>query len=144
TVRSGFEGPRHWRVHADRVHGPDLDHVVVELHPAPPGQDHVDLLRLVVTVRERLAAVRLDAVEREPDRLGLEVAVGEAGLLDVVEAEPRRHVVYFAQVLRRVAHAGSLPASSVASLSLRARAGVSAPGSIRQRQLPAARAGWFI
>ena len=107
-----------------------------------PGQHHVDLLGLLVAVGERLAPVRLDAVEREPNRLGAQVLARETRLLHLLEPEPRRQVVDLAEVLDRVAH-DAQPTRLLRGVSEpRARAPASAPRArIRQRQLPAARGG---
>src|SRR3989475_7437275 len=44
AVRPCLERPRHVRRDADRVHGADLDDVVVESHPAAARQHDVDFL----------------------------------------------------------------------------------------------------
>src|SRR5215212_3903106 len=75
---------------ADRVERRDVDDVVVELHPPSAGEDHVDLLRLVVAVGEALPGAGLDAMEGQSRALGLEVAPREPSLLPILVAELRR------------------------------------------------------
>ena len=53
----GVKPRQHLRRDADRVERADLDHLIVELHPPRPGDDHVDLLGLVVAVAEASRAV---------------------------------------------------------------------------------------
>ena len=140
-VVARLERARDGRRDADRVHRTDRDHLIVELHTPLPGEDHVDLLGLLVAMGERLPPARLDAEEREPDRLGVERLAREPRLLHFFEAELGGDVVDFAEILDRVAHDRSLPASSVISRRRRASAGVSAPERSCQRQFPLAREG---
>src|SRR5712671_6139286 len=56
---------------AHRVQFPELDDLVVELHPPAPAQDHVHLLLLLVRVAVRKAIAGRDAL------------VGQAGLLEL-------------------------------------------------------------
>src|SRR4029450_3425322 len=95
-------GPR--GPHPDRLERPAPLHLVIELHTARAGDHHVDLFRLLVAVREGMALPRLHPLQRDPDLLGLQVAVGEAGLLDVTEALRRSHVLDVREVLDRVIH----------------------------------------
>src|SRR4051812_9471397 len=100
---AGREGARDGRRDADGVQGPDVDDLVVELEAAVARDHHVDLLRVLVAVREALAPARLDDVVGEPDRLAAEGLAREARLLRLAEAELGRGVLDLAQVLHRVA-----------------------------------------
>src|SRR3954454_17134583 len=80
-VVAGLEGPGDGRRDADRVQRRDVAHVVVELDPAGAAQDDIDLLGVLVAVREALALAGLDPVKGEADRLAAEVAAREARLL---------------------------------------------------------------
>src|SRR3954451_19814450 len=86
AVVASLECAGHRGGDADRIELPDLLYLVVELHPARPRDDHVDLLGLVVPVGERMALPGLHLLERDPDLLRVQVAVGEPGLLDLTEA----------------------------------------------------------
>src|SRR5512132_4304965 len=103
---AGLERPGHRGPHPDRVERPDLLHLVIEFHVARAGDHHVDLFRLLVAVREGVALARLHPLQRDPDLLGVQVAMGEAGLLDLAEALPRSHVLDLPEVLDRVVHGG--------------------------------------
>lgn len=104
TVWTRLEGACHLRRHPYGVQRADLLDVIFQLHPTVARQDDVDLLGLIMTVRESLAAVGLDYVEGQPNRLRSQILASEAGLLDGVEAEFARDVVDLAQVLDRVIH----------------------------------------
>ena len=70
---------------ADGVHRLDVEDLVVELQ-APAAREHdVDLLGLVVAVREGLLLAGPQDDVREAGALGREVLAGEAGLLAVSE-----------------------------------------------------------
>ena len=69
----------------------------------PGGQDDRDLLGVLVAVAEPVAHAGLQDVEREPDRLGIELLAREDRLADVGHAVLRGHVLTLAQVLDRVA-----------------------------------------
>src|SRR5437588_7313151 len=57
---------------AYRVPFPELDDLVVELHPPAPAQDHVHLLLLLVRVAVQKAIARRDALVAETRFLELE------------------------------------------------------------------------
>jgi hypothetical protein len=102
ALRPGLEGPRDGRRDAQRVERSQVEDLVVELHAARAREHDADLLRLVVPVPERLALAGLDPVVREPRRLRVEGAGGEARLLRLAEAELDGRVLDVGQVLDRV------------------------------------------
>src|SRR4051794_30803800 len=99
ALRSALQRPGDGRRDADGVHRPDLDDVVVELDAARSGEDHVDLLGLVVPVGDGLAAARLDGHEADPGLHGIQVALGEPHHLRRVDAGVRCGVPDVAEVL---------------------------------------------
>src|SRR5262249_60074798 len=78
---------------AHRVPLPELDDVVVELHPPAPAHDHVHLLLLLVRVAVREAIVGRDALIAQAGPLELE------RLARVAELEVRRPVEVGPEVL---------------------------------------------
>src|SRR5438105_15817841 len=116
SVRATLERADHPRRDADRIERADLDDLVVELDPAGAFQHDVDLLGLVVPVREPLPLAGLDAVVADAGVLGLELARAQARLLELVVTELRIGVLDVGQLLERVSggHGGSLLGYSVA------------------------------
>ena len=69
------------------VEGFELQDLVVELDAAGAGEHDVDLLRVLVSVREPLPLARANAVVADTGLLRLEIARGEASLLELGVAE---------------------------------------------------------
>jgi hypothetical protein len=99
---AGLEHPRHLRCDPDRIEPIDLEDLVVELDPAGAGDDDVDLFCVLMPVRESLTSPGLDAVVADTRVLGFQVLVGEASLLDFVEAELGGGILDLGEVLVRV------------------------------------------
>src|SRR6476659_7484609 len=94
-----FEGTGHFRRDTDRVEPLHLDDLVVEFEQAAAADDHVDLLRLLVDVAERLSFPGFQSMEAEAGVLGLHVVLGEARLQVVAEAELRCRILDLGQLL---------------------------------------------
>src|ERR671929_2064671 len=78
---------------AHRVPFPELDDLVVDLHPPAPAQDHVPLLLPLVRVAVRKAIARRDALVAQGGFLELE-RLGRRAELQVRRAvEPRADVL---------------------------------------------------
>ena len=83
----------------------DVEDLVVELHAAGPGEDHVHLFGLAVLVRERLALVRLHAQVPHAALREADLLPGEPRLLQLSDAVLRRGIRDVLQVhLGVVAH----------------------------------------
>src|SRR5881394_3659529 len=65
ALRPGLVAPPGTGRNAHRIPLPELDDLVVELHPPAPAQHHVHLLLLEVRVAVRKAAARRDALVAE-------------------------------------------------------------------------------
>ena len=107
----GLEGPRRRGRDADGVQRADVAELVVELDPAAPAQDDVDLLGGGVAVGERAALPGPQAEEGHPGALGAQRGARDPGLPAVAEAVPRGRVVDRVQADLRegVGHAAGLP-----------------------------------
>src|SRR5437763_3976515 len=106
ALGAGLEAPGHLRRDADGVQRTDVHRLPVELDAAAPGEDDVDLLRLLVAVSERLVAPGAHQVVGQAGGPGVEVPGGEVRLLRLGEAALDRGVLDLAQVLDRVGHGG--------------------------------------
>src|ERR671934_1765304 len=62
ALRPGLVASPHTGRNAHRVPFPELDDLVVDLHPPAPAQDHVHLLLLLVRVAVRKAIAGRDAL----------------------------------------------------------------------------------
>src|SRR3954469_6891119 len=98
---------------AHHVPLPELDDVVVELHPPAPAHDHVHLLLLFVRVAVRKAIAGRDALVAQTGLLELE-RLGRQAELQVRRAvEPGPEVLQISlEVLERERHAAILRRSS--------------------------------
>jgi len=74
-------------VDAERIERLDLDDLVVELDAAGTREHDVDLLGILMFVREWLALAGTEAVVAQTGVLGREVFIGEPSLLDLAEPE---------------------------------------------------------
>ena len=70
AVRPRLESSDLLRSHANRVERSDLAPILADLDRSRPSEDHVDLLCVLVTMRERLALARLDAHVGKTSLLG--------------------------------------------------------------------------
>src|SRR3954452_5378977 len=93
ALRAGLvASPRTGR-DAHRVPCPELDDLVVELHPPAPAHDHVDLLLRPVRVAVRKAMAGRDALVAEAGLLELERRGRQAELEVRRAVEPRADVL---------------------------------------------------
>src|SRR5581483_7677638 len=120
-VRAGFERSRDAWTDPYGVERPEIDEVVVELHPARAREDDVDLLGVPMTVGERLPLRRLHRQQIEPRLLGSELCPGEASLLRVRQAVLGRAVLHRAEVDLRVGHGRSPNRAGIVRNPARAR-----------------------
>src|SRR2546423_5691274 len=90
---SRLECARDRRANPDGVELADLLHLVVELHSAGARDNDVDLLRLLVAVGEGMPPTPPHLLERDPDLLRAQVAMGKTRPLDLAEALGPRHVL---------------------------------------------------
>src|SRR5262249_54345240 len=72
TCRSGLVASPRTRRDAHRVPLPELDDLIVELHPTAAAQDHIHLLLLLVRVAVRKAIAGRDALVAQAGSLELE------------------------------------------------------------------------
>ena len=84
-----LEGARGRGGHADGVLRTDVEELVVELDPAAPAQNDIDLLGFGMAVRERAALLRKQAKVRDTGALGPERRSRDARFPAVAEAVPR-------------------------------------------------------
>ena len=101
-VGAGLEGACYARADPNSVERGQLYQFVVELDPARPGQDNVDLFRDSVAVGEGFTLGRLYPQEVDTGLLGAEIGSREAGLLRLREPELDRAVLDRTKIRLRV------------------------------------------
>jgi hypothetical protein len=100
SIGTGFERPRDFWRHPNRIARMHLKELIVELDPARALQDYVDLLCVSVAVSKRRSLAGTKPEMRQPGLLGSQglasdsrfppvtKAVRHSRVLDVVEADP--------------------------------------------------------
>src|ERR1700730_8999532 len=102
SVGPGLERSDDPRGNAERIERLYLDDLIVELDATGAPKYDVDLLCLLMPVRESLALVGLQTVVADAGVLGLEILIGEPSLLDFAEPEPGGGVLDIGEFLERV------------------------------------------